>query len=105
MKFLSNNDLVDDDFIQKGLFDIVSGYSKLSILTDTDQTQHVINLDNDIRNGVYKDAGKEIRQDALVATFNEEGVSIEWDGMSVKVGPEPTIVKKPFSKSKLVRKN
>ena len=81
LKFLSKNDLVDDDFIQKGLFDIVSRYAKLSVLTDTDQTQHVINLDNDIRNGVYKDAGKEIRQDALVATFNEEGVDIYWDGM------------------------
>lgn len=103
--FLSDNNLVDADYVQKGIFDIVSLHARISILSNSDQRAFAIDFINRVRDGAFKEAGKEIRLDALIRTYNEEGIDIKWDGITLKAHPQPELSKRDFSKCKLFRKN
>lgn len=105
LSFLSINEIVDENFIKKGIFDIVRGYSKIAILSNTDQRNCVLDLVKRINEGKYNGAGKQIRKEAIIHAYNDEGIMVDWEGVCAVVYVSLQLSKKNLSKKQVSRKN
>ena len=96
---------INDDNVKKEILNLVSGYAKIAILTNTDQRTNVIDLKKDLKEGVFADVGKLIKLEEIKRAYNDEMIEVSWEGYKLSARAEPAISTKELAKNKLFRKN